>query len=104
MKTKHTQGKWVFNNESLDHMHVEVKNQDGYWKHVAHVYTEHNNPPRYEEAEANAKLIAAAPELLEALVEFVEMMSVFHKNKSGDGSQVGKCLSKVETAIKKATE
>lgn len=48
---------------------------------------------------ANAKLIAASPELLEALLDCVEYMKKV--NNSDDGDQA---LQRAENAIKKATE
>ena len=48
-----------------------------------------------DEGKANAKLIAAAPDLLEAIIELYDSLP--------DG-YTSKCLPKVRTAIKKATE
>ena len=48
-----------------------------------------------EEGKSNAKLIAAAPDLLEAIIELYDSLP--------DG-YTSKCLPKVRTAIKKATE
>ena len=48
-----------------------------------------------EEGKSNAKLIAAAPDLLEAIIELYDSLQ--------DG-YTSKCLPKVRTAIKNATE
>ena len=48
-----------------------------------------------EEGKSNAKLIAAAPDLLEAIIELYDSLP--------DG-YTSKCLPKVRTAINKATE
>ena len=57
-----------------------------------------------EQAEANAKLIAAAPELLEVLIltlPYIEMAEFDESYKKG---AVKKILNQIEAVIKKATE
>jgi hypothetical protein len=74
MKTKHTQGEWKSSNRIF--LHVEMGNQ---W--ICQLSNLENKEKNYlsdeyeaeekrlkEEQEANAKLIASAPELLEALL------------------------------------
>ena len=59
MSPKHTPGPWTLNAGKVRNRSRSI---------VADVRdTEHDNPPTREAAEANAHLIAAAPELLEAL-------------------------------------
>lgn len=63
MTTKHTQGPWILHNNievfgGTKESHFEVKISFNEWK------PDYSN---FEEAEANARLITAAPELLEAL-------------------------------------
>lgn len=60
MKTKHTKGNWVYQKYSTDY---GVYSETGNGRDIALV-REYGSD---EEAEANAKLIAAAPELLENL-------------------------------------
>ncbi len=123
METKHiTKGKWRANvNDGLDNMHVEVKRADGSWKHIAHVYTETHNQPRYDEAQANAELIAEAGtvtnecglsprqlleqrnELLETL-RMVTLCSNFNESKSLYGGTKNHWTTIIELAIKKVTE
>jgi hypothetical protein len=92
MKTKHTKGKWETQG-SLDNIEVIVKTSiDGLYSRIAHVANWDQYPPNYEEAEANAKLIAAAPELLETLIEILEL---------GANISIQELAHK---AIKKATE
>lgn len=67
MKTTHTPGPWVVRTpdhfvDGLAHMIVSEHPQEGYW-HIAEMGT-HNGR---EVPAANARLIASAPELLDAL-------------------------------------
>lgn len=56
--------------------------------------------PRFEQAVANAHLISAAPDLLEALMEAQEILAVFN----GDGEpEPGSTAFKMRAAIAKAT-
>lgn len=83
MKTKHTPGKWFIKTETNDEypkhidysihaeeqeLHTEIDNETSpLWKfkpHIADIKFGRAN----EEREANAKLCAAAPELLEKLI------------------------------------
>jgi hypothetical protein len=59
METKHTPGPWIVKTYTPNH---------GCWNHW--IQSKHG-PSNTDEAEANARLIAAAPELLEALKELV---------------------------------
>lgn len=61
-KPIYTQGPWE-KTGSLDHLIVGHERKDGSFAWVAEVHTEHHNPPRYEEAEANAVLIVKSPDM-----------------------------------------
>lgn len=59
-QSKHTQGPWVVNGQAIE--------TDEKWSTlIAHAYDERDNGPAEPMASANARLIAAAPEMLEAL-------------------------------------
>lgn len=70
-----TPGKWEVTGD-LDMLRIEKRRSDGSWALIAEVHTEDHNPPRYEEAEANAKLIANAPQMLK---ELIKLRSAFEK-------------------------
>lgn len=106
MNTKHTPGPWVaemrYINDIPGNARVEVmagsKHEDHMNSAVASVCYSHT-PCRFyiddkDEAEANARLIAAAPDLLEALEGFVA--------EFGDKA-VNANVKKARAAIAKAT-
>ena len=66
METKRTPGPW----HTGGHGNTIIYAADG-WA-VADVKVYHNRHNGYEETQANARLIAAAPELLEACVAMIE--------------------------------
>lgn len=84
---KHTQGNWKVKEVNFAFTHNEglppylILSEDG--TEIASVTDEYlklTNVPNYEEiTEANAKLIAAAPKLLEALREYVNS---YNENRS----------------------
>lgn len=92
---KHTQGEWQINDVLDNSESIEVLANINY--HFYSICNVWRIDVGSKEAEANAKLIAAAPDLLEALY------TCRAKLKS-DISFTDEDLKKVEAAIKKATE
>lgn len=69
MSTKtHTLGPWDVETPFDGFSIVEAGKPTFKWRFIAHVPTEKENDIHFLEAEANARLIAAAPDLLEALL------------------------------------
>lgn len=69
METKHTKGEWKYNVSKKDAIQVIMPN--GNTLHLGYIYEDDCGLPtccRVEE-HANAKLISAAPDLLEALID-----------------------------------
>lgn len=64
MKTQHTPGPWLHDD---GHIFIDQKGRE--YNSIATVYDIYTNDGR---AESNTKLIAAAPELLEALKAYVK--------------------------------
>jgi len=116
MKTKHTEGKWKVDDSSEYNISVVSP-----WTQVvtpantmtfgdyrgALICEMHYNSgvPTKEQALANAKLIASAPDLLEALDHLLETMRP-HIMKMGikKGFSEHAALTQAQTAIHKATE
>ena len=103
METKHTQGEWYVSDiPQEDGRYIYTKENP--FSAIARVYKGEN--PHSSNAEANAKLIASAPMLLEALQKVKsELMyeNLINKEKSsGRNWQVE--LDIINQVIKKATE
>jgi hypothetical protein len=104
METKHTKGKWEVANQSEQKKWFNISSPSGI---IARSFYGELEPIVYDyEAKANAKLIAAAPDLLEALQKVKsELMyeNLINKEKSsGRNWQVE--LDIINQVIKKATE
>jgi hypothetical protein len=70
--SKHTPGPWGFDPDNWGQSFkagwgILALDEDGCALRPAYIHVERNGYDHHEEAEANARLIAAAPELLEAL-------------------------------------
>lgn len=92
MKVKHTPGPWEVGeaNHTLQYeIGVRAVDEDGFV--ICDITNDGYGP---EENEANAKLIAAAPEMLEFLMETVSVLSPEFKSLA----------DRIESVIKKATE
>lgn len=75
MNTKtHTLGPWDVETPFDGFSIVEAGKPTFEWRFIAHVPTEKENDIHFLEAEANARLIAAAPDLLEALEACIEIV------------------------------
>ena len=69
--TKYTPGLWKHDDTSIY--------SDKYEHDIATLYFEHGEPYSLEEFEANANLIAAAPELLEALEDIINANGMYEE-------------------------
>lgn len=87
---KHTPGPWMVEGRT-----VYALNEDGYNRFSALVQDAHTPG---DELEANAQLIAAAPELLEALEQFVAWVDAPCESAFSDSQ-----LASARAAIAKAT-
>ena len=88
METKHTPGPWAYHNTPTPFIHVAAGGLP-----ICQIYTSTAHGQSMGEQFANAHLIAAAPELLEAL-QFVMTAS---------GEQLGTAFEQAQAAIAKAT-
>lgn len=98
MKTKHTQGEWEIKGDKIISKNLKA--------HRLVTIAQYESFPLEGEAEANAKLIASAPELLEALIEARAKVLMHTVLELGYGNvpMFPKLLGKIDNAIKKATE
>lgn len=67
MNNKHTAAPWIAKSHSNGGTYVSAKRNDQDCLICEYLYDE-DNEPTLDELEANARLIAAAPELLQALI------------------------------------
>jgi len=104
MKQAHTKGEWTLRNKVKTDLRI-TNGKDGFV--IAEVTTGVTNfIGNHEEAEANAKLIAASPLLLEALNELIQLKD--WKDKHGKDmhyvTSQPKAWENARNAIKEATE
>ena len=98
MNTKHTPGPWIYEASTRTIRAVPAN----YWLASMDSFDGAVNH------EANARLIAAAPELLEALIDTLGMLDHYQSGRADnwDGSTKGQALSTIRdarAAIAKAT-
>jgi hypothetical protein len=92
METKHTQGEWYVSDiHQADGKYIYTK--DNPFSAIARVYKGEN--PHSQNAEANAKLIANAPDMLSVLREAVDHAHVYDTNPA--------LVELFEAVIQKAT-
>ena len=91
-KEKFTKGEWIFKDGIIQ------ADEEGGELNIGSVYQVFRNP---EEGLANAKLIAAAPELLRSLSEIREWYEKNREKYFGEDTPV--CFSKALSVIQKAT-
>jgi len=107
MKTKHTKGPWIaLKNSAFYEVYNESRfddESDCFFSVNVLLHDMNSNDLNHtEENKANAKLIAAAPDLLEALniaVQILESKNGYHKDHDNPLS-----IKQMKEAIKKATE
>jgi hypothetical protein len=95
--TKHTQGPWHITGNKTKY--IEARIRDGWLQEVASVGPTESDNGYGPQQEANARLIAAAPELLEALQEILAIDG--HSSLTREDSD--KLDAKARAAIAKAT-
>lgn len=80
MKTKHTSGTWEHRYQTLLEQHY-ITSSDGSIM-IARVCSDNEDDyfPKLEEANANARLISKAPELLEELRNLINDIQIQHVN------------------------
>ena len=111
METKFTKGEWTFyetpNYHKPECSRIEVSSRDS---SLLICKVQNSGYIAEDEGLANAKLIAAAPELLEALISVLNIMNdsdgVAGYHLNGDIASWGEFeeIKQAEQAIKKATE
>ena len=94
METKHTPGPWAYHNTPTPFIHVAAGGLP-----ICQIYTSTAHGQSMGEQFANARLIAAAPELLEALKACAAVCAGETMNKRGLIS----ALEQARAAIAKAT-
>lgn len=97
LKTKHTKGKWICKEQGDANEFVILTDSDDGRRRWVIAFRLNGEFHRIEE-EANVKLIAAAPDLLNAAMLISDGISSGDKQKFHDGNMA------IKEAIKKATE
>jgi len=111
MTTQHTPGTWKV--ETCDYAlatpprkELKISNSQCYLATLACDFDMPNNPYTVplEQAQANARLIAAAPELLAALEDCAGVLESIDKQLRGKSYAITEVLRKSRAAISKATQ
>jgi vacuolar-type H+-ATPase subunit D/Vma8 len=102
---KHTKGTWIIKSDYSIYEST-IKTIKGV--RIAEVKSYGTKKPfkdaTVEERLANQKLIASAPELLEALIEAQQLIKAYVPNDINDGSFNGGVKQMIKEAIEKATK
>lgn len=93
-EAKHTPGPWFTHREGFSSVYIEARIGGGMLQEVASCGPTNEGS---DQQEANARLIAASPDLLEALAEIVSAAD------GGCWNQLDPSFSKARAAIAKAT-
>lgn len=101
MPNKHTPGPWRVG-QNLDGETAVFCKRRGKDGCICYGLYDENNEPSLKELEANAALIAAAPELLEALKALVQGLPEMETDESMSGGDVVEYLSAAWPNIKAA--
>jgi hypothetical protein len=99
VSAKHTPGPWCLHPNALSHK-AKAYVQDAASEHIATVIAPYDNDEGLRACVANARLIAAAPDLLEALREAREVLFAEYQR---DGT-FGRELWLADEAIAKAVQ
>jgi hypothetical protein len=97
MKLKHTPGPWNYSGLTFETENGSFSIWKDQGENGSTLICEIDKGIRHEKANANAKLIAAAPELLENLIRCVDRLE-----ENGMGSM--SAVRRAKEAIKKATQ
>ena len=97
---KHTKGEWVIDKDNT--MVAILK--DGVYKYIADCNPHHfsNSELDDEECEANAKLITASPDLLEACKDMLDTLEEQLTYDAKENEDIIMAIDKVTNAINKA--
>lgn len=110
MKRKFTRGEW-FVDENSDFVNWKAKEGVSYPGNICQFFNK--NEDHYHNHEANAKLIAAAPDLLEACEKIISLKEIILPPEPVEGVSeefrdeyvaLNSLVTMAENAIKKATE
>lgn len=94
-ETKHTAGNWDVSTHA-DNNDIVVRSTKGI---IANLSTDKWEEMSQEQAEANARLIAAAPELLETLQRTFKRLEAFRNECLQEDSQEREIIIDIETDI-----
>ena len=98
-ENKHTPGPWIYDRQVKGHNYVNVWEKSG----IGHVAAVSTGLTPDASAVSNARLIAAAPELLEALLAMMEIIGPPEDPAWADDDQLDAAWKLSVTAVAKAS-